>query len=205
MTFAKRIQETIQKEWARAPSVEGSTDYGLQFRSRMMDYRSVSEAVIKVEKPFNIMRARALGYKAKPGISVARVRIRRGGGLFLRAKRARKPKRMGIHSMTRKKGIQVMAEERAQSKFPNMEVLNSYKVGVDGKNHYYEVILVDPRSPSILADKDMKWIAEPQHGGRVFRGKTSAGRKSRGLGNPAGARGTEKIRPSLRANKRQGH
>lgn len=205
MKASNHIQATIQNEWARTPTVEGGVDYGMQFRSRMMEYRAEKDAVVKVEKPFNISRARALGYKAKPGVSVARVRIRRGGGLFLRPRRARKPKRMGIHSMTRKKGIQVMAEERAQRKFPNMEIMNSYKVGVDGKNHYFEVIMVDPRSPSILADKDMKWIAEPQHGGRVFRGKTSAGRKSRGLGNPAGSRGTEKIRPSLRANKRQGH
>jgi large subunit ribosomal protein L15e len=204
MTFTKRVQETMQEEWARTPASGDAYDYGLLFRSRMMEYRRAPEAVMKVEKPFNVARARTLGYKAKPGITIARVRIRRGGGLFIRPRRARKPKRMGIHSMTRKKGIQVMAEERAQNRFPNMEVLNSYKVGVDGKNHYYEVILVDPHSPSILADKTLKWIAQPQHTGRVFRGKTSAGQKNRGLGNPAGARGTEKIRPSLRAHQRKG-
>ena len=202
MTFAKRLNETIQKEWARDKTE--NTDYGTLFRSRMMDYRAETEAVVAVEKPFNIVRARALGYKAKPGIVVARVRIRRGGGLFLRPRRARKPKRMQVASATRRKSIQVMAETRAQKHYPNMEVLNSYKVGQDGKNQYFEVILVDPRNSSVLADKDMKWIAEPQHGGRVYRGKTSAGQKSRGLHNPVGSRGSEKVRPGMRAHNRKG-
>ncbi len=201
MTFAKRLNETIQKEWAR-DRTEGM-DYGTLFRSRMMDYRAETDAVVKVPKPFNISRARALGYKAKPGITVARVRIRRGGGLFIRPRRARKPKRMQVASMTRRKSVQVMAETRAQKHFPNMEVLNSYKVGQDGKNQYFEVILVDPRNSSVLADKDLKWIAEPQHGGRVYRGKTSAGQKSRGLLNPVGSRGSEKVRPGARANDRK--
>jgi large subunit ribosomal protein L15e len=111
---------------------------------------------------------------------------------------------MQVASMTRRKGVQVMAETRAQKHFPNMEVLNSYKVGQDGKNLYFEVILVDPRNSSVLADNDMKWIAEPQHQGRVYRGKTSAGQKSRGLHNPVGSRGSEKIRPGARANDRKG-
>ncbi|MBM3282385.1 MAG: 50S ribosomal protein L15e [Candidatus Diapherotrites archaeon] len=202
MTLVKRLNETIQKEWARERTEH--TDYGTLFRSRMMDYRAEGEAVVKVEKPFNVGRARALGYKAKPGITVARVRIRRGGGLFIRPRRARKPKRMQVASMTRRKSVQVMAETRAQKHFPNMEVLNSYKVGQDGKNQYFEVILVDPRNSSVLADKDMKWIAEPQHQGRVYRGKTSAGQKSRGLLNPVGSRGSEKVRPGARANDRKG-
>ncbi len=202
MSFTKRFTQTIQKEWKHAS--DDTVDYGLLSRQRMMDFRKQEESVVRVEKPLNIVRARALGYRAKPGISVARVRIRRGGGMFLRPRRARKPKRMGIRSMTRRKSIQVMAETRAQNHFPNMEVLNSYKVGQDGKNQYFEVILIDPRSPSILADKDLKWIAEPQHAGRVFRGKTSAGQKGRGLGRPAGSRGTEKVRPGMRANDRKG-
>mgnify|MGYP001589383168 FL=1 len=202
MSATKQIQKTIQKVWHRN-TVDGDA-YRDLFRSRMMEYRRTPSAVVTVEKPFNITRARAIGYKAIQGLVVARVRIRRGGGMFLRPRRGRKPKRMGIRSMTRKKGIQVMSEERAQHRYPNMEVLNSYKVGVDGKNHYYEVILLDPASPRIQSDKDLRWIVEPQHKGRVFRGKTSAGRKSRGLGNPAGARGTENIRPSLRAHNRKG-
>ncbi len=179
-------------------------DYSRMYREKLMDYRREVEAVVKLEKPSNIPRAKALGYKAKPGIIVARVRILKGGGLHLRPNRARKPKRMGVNNLTRKKNIRTMAEERAQKRFPNMEVLNSYWIGEDGQRKYFEVILVDPFNPSVKSDKSLRWIVEPQHRGRVYKGKTSAGQKGRGLHNPAGAKGTEKIRPSLRANDRRG-
>jgi len=64
---------------------------------------------------------------------------------------------------------------------------------------WYEVILVDRSHPQILADKRINWIIVKK--GRVFRGLTSAGRKSRGLKKKG--IGTEKIRPSLRANYRR--
>jgi len=41
-----------------------------------------------------------------------------------------------------------------------------------------------------------------KHKGRVFRGKTSAGKSSRGLRNKG--KGAEKLRPSLRAHGRRG-
>ena len=62
-----------------------------------------------------------------------------------------------------------------------MEVLNWYWVGQDGKLKYYEVILVDGHHPSIRADKNLAWLADPVHRGRAERGKTSAGRKGRGM------------------------
>ena len=83
-----------------------------------------------------------------------------------------------------------------------MEVLNSYWVGVDGKNHYYEVILVDPVHPSVMKDSKINWITEVSNKRRVLRGKTSAGQKGRGLHKKG--RGAEKIRPSIRANKNRG-
>ncbi|QQR93187.1 MAG: 50S ribosomal protein L15e [Candidatus Iainarchaeum archaeon] len=195
-------QQTIFNQIS-GKTVDG-VDYSKLNRERLMDFRREPQAVVALDGPTNIRRAKSLGYKAKQGITVARVRIRRGGGLVLRPNRARKPKRMGVNKITRKKGIQAMAEERANKRFPNMEVLNSYLVGHDGKNKYFEVILVDPKHPSILADKNLNWIASNKHHGRVFKGKTSAGQRSRGLHNPAGARGTEKIRPSLRAHNRKG-
>lgn len=168
-----------------------------------MSYRRALTSSVTLDKPTNIFRARALGYKAKPGIIVVRMRIRRGGGLVLRPNRGRKPKRMGVNKITRRKNIQAMAEERAARGHPNMEVLNSYWVAQDGRHKFFEVILVDPHNPSIRADKDLNWIAMPQHTKRVFRGKTSAARKSRGLRKPAGRRGTEKVRPSQRAHNRK--
>lgn len=202
MSMKNAIQQTIYNQIS-GKTIEG-VDYSKSQREHLMDYRREPQAVVALDGPTNPRRARALGYKAKQGIIVARVRIRRGGGLVLRPNRARKPKRMGVNKITRKKGIQPMAEERANKRFPNMEVLNSYFVGQDGKNKYFEVILVDPKHPSVLADKNLNWIGSNKHHGRVFKGRTSSGRRSRGLHNPAGKRGTEKIRPSLRAHNRKG-
>jgi large subunit ribosomal protein L15e len=72
-----------------------------------------------------------------------------------------------------------MAEQKAAKKFSNCEVLNSYWVGEDGKHKYFEVILADASHPSVLADKNLKWIAEKQHSNRALRGLTSSARKSR--------------------------
>ena len=67
--------------------------------------------------------------------------------------------------------------------------------------YFYEIILVDPERPEIRNDKSMKWIAETENRKRVFRGLTSAGKKSRGLRKKSHEM---KIRPSLRARGRLG-
>mgnify|MGYP000178633010 CR=1 FL=1 len=100
------------------------------------------------------------------------------------------------------KSLQWLAEERAQRKYPNLEVLNSYWIGKDGRYEYYEVIFLDPSHPSIKKDGDLGWIASGRHRGRVFRGLTGAGKTSRGLRNKG--EGAEKVRPSIRANKKRG-
>ena len=55
---------------------------------------------------------------------------------------------------------------------------------------------MDKASPSILADKNISWIANEK--GRAFRGLTSSGRAARGLRNRG--KGGEKVRPSKTAN-----
>jgi large subunit ribosomal protein L15e len=107
---------------------------------------------------------------------------------------------MGVKKIVPKKSIQVMAEERAARKYPNLEVLNSYPVGDDGQYHYFEVIMLDPSHPAIYNDPDLGWIANPSQRGRVYRGLTSAGKKSRGLRRKG--KGAEKVRPSVRARRR---
>lgn len=159
-------------------------------------------SVVKMEHPTRLDRARALGYKAKEGVIVARVRVRRGGRRKVRVNAARKPSKLGVRKYTPKKSLQWIAEERAQRKYPNLEVMNSYWVGEDGRFKYYEVLFVDPSHPAIKKDKDLRWIAEKQHKGRVHRGLTSAGKHSRGLRRKG--KGAEKIRPSIRANKGRG-
>ncbi|MDO5850874.1 MAG: 50S ribosomal protein L15e [Methanobacteriaceae archaeon] len=151
------------------------------------------EPVIKrVDKPTRIDRARRLGYKAKKGYVIARIRVRRGSRRKSRFKKGRDPKRMGVNKITGKKSIQRMAEERVARKYPNMEVLNSYWVWEDGKAKYYEVILVDPQCGTIKNDPKINWICEKQHTRRVFRGLTSTGKKGRGLRHKG--KGAEKVR-----------
>jgi large subunit ribosomal protein L15e len=157
----------------------------------------------RVERPTRLDRARSLGYKAKQGYVVVRTRVRRGSLRKTRFKMGAKPSGMGVRKITASKSIQRIAEERVQKQYPNMEVLNSYWVGEDGRHKYYEIILVDPAHPVIKADPKISWIASPGNTNRVFRGKTSAGQRGRGLHHKG--KGSEKTRPSLRAkgNKRQ--
>ncbi len=199
MPFYQRVQETFQKEF-QGKEADG-IDYSSLYRDRLLSFRQQKNSVVRLERPTNIARARTLGYKAKQGFVVVRVKIRRGSGLHRRPVAGRRPKRMGVNKLTPKISIQSMAEQRASRKFPNLEVLNSYWIGADGKSKFFEVILVDKSHPSILADKDISWVADKQHRRRVFRGLTSAQKRTRGLHQKGF--GVEKARPSQRANDRK--
>ncbi|RLF77856.1 50S ribosomal protein L15e [Palaeococcus sp. (in: euryarchaeotes)] len=168
---------------------------------RMIKWRR-EPGVIRIERPTRLDRARNLGYQAKQGYVIVRVKVRRGGRKRPRWKGGRKPSKMGMVRYSPKKSLQWIAEEKAARKFPNLEVLNSYWVGEDGMYKWFEVIMVDPHHPVIKSDPKIAWIAGKAHKGRVFRGLTSAGKKSRGLRNKG--KGAEKIRPSIRANKGRG-
>jgi large subunit ribosomal protein L15e len=165
-------------------------------RQRLIEWRR-RPSVFRVEKPTRLDRARRLGYKAKQGFIMARVRVRRGGLRKKRPKAGRRPKRMGVKKFKPAKSLRLIAEEKAARKFPNLEVLNSYWVGEDGSSKWFEVIMVDPHHPVIEADKDINWIGQKQHHKRVFRSLTSAGKKVRGLRRKG--RGSEKFRPSKKA------
>jgi large subunit ribosomal protein L15e len=154
--------------------------------------------ILRIERPTRLDRARRLGYKAKQGFIMARVRVRRGGLRKVRPKAGRRPKRMGVKKFKPAKSLRLIAEERTARKFPNLEVLNSYWVWQDGRYKWFEVILVDPNHPVVKSDKDINWICERVHRGRVFRGLTSAGKKIRALRHKG--RGAEKVRPSRRAS-----
>ncbi|MFP3872028.1 MAG: 50S ribosomal protein L15e [Candidatus Aenigmatarchaeota archaeon] len=153
----------------------------------------------RIERPTRLDRARKLGYKAKQGFVLARAKVRRGNLRKSRPTGGRGPKRMGVKKITPKKNLQWIAEERTSRKYPNLRVLNSYWVGEDGRHKYFEVIMVDPDHPSIENDPDINWICEKDEKRRVFKGKTSAGKRSRGLKNKG--KGAEKSRPSENKNK----
>lgn len=171
-------------------------------KERMPVWRR-GDSIVRQERPLRIDRARGLGYKAKQGFVIVRARVRRGGRRKERPTGGRGPRRMGIKKITPKKNIQRIAEERAQRKYPNLRLLNSYWIGEDGKYKFFEIIFVDPKHPAIINDKDIGWICSDKHRGRVYRGLTSAGKKSRGLRKKG--KGTEKIRPSIRSHDRTGN
>lgn len=170
-------------------------------RMRMIEWRR-GPAVERLERPTRIDRARGLGYRAKQGFVVVRSRVRRGGLRKHTIRGGRRPKRKGISKITMGKSIQRIAEERAAKRHPNLEVLNSYWVGQDGRYKYYEVIMVDPHHPSIKADEKVNWLLDPANRGRVYRGLTSGGKRGRGLRRKG--KGAEKTRPSIRAHSSKG-
>jgi len=159
-------------------------------------------ALVRVDNPTRLDRARELGYKAKQGIVVVRASVRKGGARKQRFKAGRRSKRQGVNRIGRRKSIQRIAEERASRKYPNLRVLNSYWVGEDGSQKWHEIILVDPEHPAIENDDDLNWICDDSHRGRTFRGKTSAGKRNRGLDNRG--KGAEHVRPSVSSNKQRG-
>ncbi len=169
---------------------------------KMIQWRA-SESIEKVDKPLRLDRARALGYKAKTGVLVFRVRVKRGGRTRKRTEvKGRKTRKQTIRK-TLKMSYQWVAEMRIARKYPTLEVLNSYWVGRDGKYYYYEVIMVDPSKPEIKADRTLNWISSDKNRKRAERGLTGAAKKSRGLvrrGNSPDL----KVRPSLRSWNRQG-
>ena len=182
----------IAEAWAKP---EKSFVKGLM-RHRLVEWRR-QPVITRIDKPTRLDKARKLGYKAKQGYVVVRVRVRRSGMRKLRPKAGRRPKRMGVEKFKYSKSMRLIGEERVGKKFPNLEVLNSYWVGEDGVSKWFEVVLVDPHHPVILADDRINWIAEKQHHRRVFRSLTSAGKKIRGLRRRG--RGAENFRPSLKA------
>ncbi|MBR9690168.1 50S ribosomal protein L15e [Candidatus Woesearchaeota archaeon] len=170
-------------------------------RERLIQWRR-EEVTVKIQRPTRIDRARSLGYKAKQGIIMVRQRVpvstrKREGGI-----KGRRPKTQRRKKVVSKNYKQI-AEERAAKKYTNLEVLNSYWVGEDGQQKWFEIIMIDKEHPAIKKDKDLNWIGLPQQRRRVFRGLTSAAKKSRGLRKKG--KGAEKIRPSQRANLRKAH
>ena len=192
----KSMYSYIADAW-KVPSTNYLKDLN---RARRVEWRR-EENFCRIERPTRLDRARNAGYKAKQGYVLVRGRVRKGSFQKRQIKAGRRAKRKGILAITVGKSLQRMAEERAQKRYPNLEVLNSYWVGADGQNEWYEVILVDPHHPVIQADPKINWICYNTQKGRVYRGKTAAGQRGRGMSTTG--KGAEKVRPSVRANGRR--
>ncbi len=134
-------------------------------------------AIVRIDRPTRLDRAHAVGYKAKQGYAVVRVRIGKGSSKREKPAGGRKPAHAGMTRITPAKSLQRIAEERASKKYINMEALNSYYAGESGKDLWYEIIMVDRSHPVVKADRKISWIAGQR--GRAERGLTSAGKMGR--------------------------
>jgi large subunit ribosomal protein L15e len=148
---------------------------GELWQKRLIEWKK-QNSTVRIERPTRLDRARSLGYKAKQGYILVRQRLlrqKRQRPKFSGGRRSKHMRRRKILNMS----YQWIAEQRAQKKFVNCTVLNSYLVGNDGKYFWYEVILVDRAHPAIRADKRINWICNKK--GRAARGLTSAAKKSK--------------------------
>jgi large subunit ribosomal protein L15e len=155
-----------------------SPEYDKIVKERLISWRT-EPVVIRVERPTKLDRAHSLGYKAKQGFVLARIKIGKGSSKREDFAGGRKPLHAGMTKITPKMNLQHIAETRVARKFPNLEVLNSYYVAEDGKQIWFEVILVDPNHPCIKNDPKLNWVCSPANKRRVFRGLTSAGKSSK--------------------------
>ncbi len=157
----KYISQTFKEEYKQKDDI---------FKSKLVEWRS-EPVMLRVFRPTNISRARNLGYKAKKGYFVVRVRIRKGNRRRINP-RAGRNARHAYRYTSPNLSLQAIAEQRVARKYRNAEVLNSYWVGEDGRFKWFEVI---------LADRVMVNIPQTKIKGKAFRGLTSIGRKARGL------------------------
>ncbi|KAL8233113.1 hypothetical protein R6Q57_002891 [Mikania cordata] len=167
-------------------------------RVRCWEYRQLP-SIVRVTHPTRPDKARRLGYKAKQGYVIYRVRVRRGGrkrpvpkGIVYG-----KPTNQGVTQLKFQRSKRSVAEERAGRKLAGLKVLNSYWLNEDSTYKYFEVILVDAAHAAIRNDPRINWICNPVHKHRELRGLTSAGKKYRGLRGKGHL--NHKQRPSRRA------
>jgi len=167
-------------------------------RVRCWEYRQLPSCT-RLSRPTRPDKARRLGYKAKQGFVIYRVRVRRGGRKRPVPKGITygKPVNQGVHQLKFQRNLRSVAEERAGRKLGGLRVLNSYWVNQDSAYKYFEVIMVDPAHTAIRKDPRVNWITKPVMKHRELRGLTSAGRHHRGLHGKGHAYG--KIRPSIHA------
>lgn len=151
-------------------------------RVRCWEYRQLA-VVHRASRPSRPDKARRLGYKAKQGYVIYRIRVRRGGRKKPAPKGATfgKPTNMGINHLKYQRSLRTTAEERVSRRCSNLRVLNSYWINQDATYKFYEVIMVDPSHKAIRRDPRINWICNSVHKGRAQRGLTSIGKKSRGI------------------------
>ena len=127
----------------------------IELRNRAINWRR-ENAMTRIDRPSRLLRARRLGYKAKEGIIVVRMRVGTGGMRKQRPRGGRRPKHLGVTRIKADVNMQEVAERRVLENHRNMKLLGSYFLYRDGKHIWYEVILADPSHPRIAKDKELR-------------------------------------------------
>lgn len=146
MNMYAHVTGTWRKMWK---------DHSDELKTKSIEWRQ-QPTILRVKRPSNIARARRLGYKAKQGFVVTRIRVGRGGMRKQRPKAGRRPKHLGVVRIKQSESMRKVAERRVAEKYPNMQVIGSYYLHKDGKYSWFECVLVDKNHPSIFKDKELR-------------------------------------------------
>ena len=130
-------------------------DNSPELREKAILWRK-QNAIVRIAKPSRIIRARRLGYKAKQGIIVVRMRVGTGGMRKQRPRGGRRPKHLGVTRIKAAVSMKQVAERRVLERHRNMKLLGSYFLYKDGMHYWYEVILADPSHKRISKDKEIR-------------------------------------------------
>ena len=116
--------------------------------------------------------ARRLGFKAKQGYVIYRIRVRHGGYKRPVPKGATfgKPVSHGVNQLQFARSLQSAAEERTGRHRGALRLLNPYWVGEESTYQFFEVILIDPFHTAIRRNPDPWWTTKPVHNHEEIRG-----------------------------------
>ena len=99
-------------------------------------------AIVRIEKPTRLAKAKTLGYSAKQGIIVVRARVGKGSFRRNRPVHARRPSKTALILNYKPSKLKI-AEERVKRVYKNMKPLGGYFLADNGKYKWYEIILAD--------------------------------------------------------------
>merc|ERR1711977_238378 len=119
-------------------------------RIRAWEFRQLP-TIHRATRPTRPDKARRMGYKAKQGYVIYRVRVRRGGRKrpVHKGQVYGKPRNAGINALKFRRSIRSKAEEKVGRRCGNLRVLNSYWVNQDATFKYFELIMIDPSHKAI--------------------------------------------------------
>jgi len=126
-----------------------------ELREKAVIWRK-QNALTRIDKPSRIARARRLGYKAKQGIIVVRMRVGAGGMRKQRPTGGRRPKHLGVTRIKAAVSMKQVAERRVLERHPTMKLFGSYFLYKDSMYFWVEVILADKSHNSIIKDKELR-------------------------------------------------